>query len=475
MSIGIAAWPRRGTGAADVGQLRVLHAIHDFLPRHRAGSEIYVAELASAQSARHDVWVLAAEYDPSVPHGTLRWRKYQDIPVVELINTWAFRSFHETYESPRINQQIAHVLHAIRPDIVHVHNLLNLSFDLPRLARERGARVVATLHDYTLVCAAGGQRVHASEAHLCETIDPERCARCFSESPFGSQLAVGRTLGRGPLLEIAARLRQRLPSPVAALALDAVRPTVSADDLRRRLAASWQVFDALDAIVAPSRSMAREYAGLGANAARVEVSGYGSTVVLQPRRTQSSRPITIGFVGTLVWHKGAHVLLEAARRLRGAFTISIHGDPAVSPGYFENLERRAAGLPVTFAGPFDRDGLPRVYEAIDLLVVPSLWPENAPFVIQEALAYRVPVAGSAVGGIPEFIEPDATGVLFERGSAASLADAIQPLIDDPEILLRLGSNVRAVKSIADDAAEWDERYARVLAASAPTNPATCLR
>ena len=57
-----------------VARMRVLHAIHDFLPRHRAGSEIYAFELAREQSARHDVFVLAAEYDPAAAHGTLRWR-----------------------------------------------------------------------------------------------------------------------------------------------------------------------------------------------------------------------------------------------------------------------------------------------------------------------------------------------------------------------------------------------------------------
>ena len=50
--------------------MRILHAIHDFLPRHRAGSEIYAFELARELSRRADVFVLAAEYDPAIAHGT---------------------------------------------------------------------------------------------------------------------------------------------------------------------------------------------------------------------------------------------------------------------------------------------------------------------------------------------------------------------------------------------------------------------
>src|SRR3954447_12626740 len=167
--------------------MRILHAIHDFLPRHRAGSEIYAFELARELSVGADVFVLAAEYDPSVPHGTIRWRSCEGLIVIEIINNWECDGFQETYNSERINAQLQHVLDATRPDVLHVHNLLNLSFDLPRRARARGIPSVATLHDYTLVCASGGQRVHIAEEHVCHQIDTERCSRCFAQSPLRAQ------------------------------------------------------------------------------------------------------------------------------------------------------------------------------------------------------------------------------------------------------------------------------------------------
>src|SRR4029453_12631196 len=108
--------------------MRVLHAIHSFLPRARAGSEIYAFELARELSRRADVFVLAVEYDPSVPHGTIRWRSYEELVVIEIINNWQFGCFDETYKSERINAQLGHVLNATGPDVLHVHNLLNLSF-----------------------------------------------------------------------------------------------------------------------------------------------------------------------------------------------------------------------------------------------------------------------------------------------------------------------------------------------------------
>jgi hypothetical protein len=67
--------------------LRLLHAIHDFLPISRAGSEIYTHDLCCALQARgHHVTVVCAAYDPSQPHGLVRWRTHEGLPVAEIIN-----------------------------------------------------------------------------------------------------------------------------------------------------------------------------------------------------------------------------------------------------------------------------------------------------------------------------------------------------------------------------------------------------
>src|SRR6186997_2973148 len=78
-------------------RVNVLHTIHDFVPRHTAGSEIYAFELCRELSARHHVTVLAAEYDPARPHGHVTWRVEGGLPVVELVNNWECKSFEDTY------------------------------------------------------------------------------------------------------------------------------------------------------------------------------------------------------------------------------------------------------------------------------------------------------------------------------------------------------------------------------------------
>src|SRR5207247_3677986 len=160
------------------------------------------------------------EYDPSRQHGQVTWRVQDGLPVIEVVNNWVCRSFADSYKSLLITEQIAHVVKAVQPDVIHVHNLLNLSFGLPALARAQGVPVVATLHDYTLVCPSGGQRIHRADRHVCRTIDPGRCARCFRESPFYAQTSFGTVAAAtrsSRLLNLALGIGRRLPRLAARL------------------------------------------------------------------------------------------------------------------------------------------------------------------------------------------------------------------------------------------------------------------
>ena len=447
---------------------RILHAIHDFLPRHRAGSEIYAYELARELSSRHDVFILTSEFDGSVPHGTVRWRRCDSLPVIEIVNNWRVDRFDQTYRSARINAQLAHALDIIRPDVLHVHNLLNLSFDLPMLARQRSIPSVATLHDYTLVCASGGQRVHVAESHVCDVIDTERCSRCFQQSPFQALIAaaaISRGPGGGAISRAGAVAARRFPRLANAAARKLPVPGVSPEDLSARLSYARHVFDSVDLFVAPSEYLAREYVRLGLKSDRIRVSRLGFPPAAETIRQSGSGSLRIGFVGTIVWHKGVHVLLDSARRLAGPFEVVVFGDPNVDPRYTSDLRRRAEGLPVRFAGAFDRAEVPRIYGSLDVVVVPSLWPENAPLVIQEAFMHGVPVVAARVGGIPEFIDHDVNGVLYEATATAALSAALQRFIDDPGLVTRLASNAPPIKTIAEDAREWEERYTAVSAAT----------
>ena len=115
-----------------------------------------------------------------------------------------------------------------------------------------------------------------------------------------------------------------------------------------------------------------------------------------------------------------------------------------------------------FAGAFDRSRVHEVYEQMDVLVVPSLWLENSPLVIHEAFMAGVPVVGARIGGIPGLVEPGVSGLLYEATSAADLASALQRFIDRPALVAELAHGLPAVKSIDQDAREWEAIYDAVV-------------
>ena len=455
--------------------LNVLHAIHDFLPRHRAGSEVYALNLCRELQNRCHVSVLCADYDPSREHGSFRWRLLDGVPVVEIANNWEFRTLADTYHSAQIGARLHQVLDVIQPDVVHIHSLLNLTFDLPALAQAAGIPVVATLHDYTLVCASGGQRLHRAEQHVCHTIDVDRCARCFQESAFYDQMTVGRlgtTAGAPGLVQRLAKAANRLlPSGFVGTAARvvgrAVGPDVTPADIERRLDAARSVFQDVDVFVAPSASLAKEYVRLGLPADKMRVSDYGFPAQSkQVRRTPSTR-LQIGYVGSIVWHKGVHVLIDAAKLLRESdWDLKVFGDLAVSPEYASSLRRAAEGQPVQFMGRFDQHDTGEVFAQIDVLVVPSLWLENSPLVIHEAFMAGVPVIGARIGGIVDLVRDQENGLLYDPSSPAALADAISQLLVNRQQLMTLADRAPAVKSIEDDAEEWERTYADLIESGA---------
>jgi glycosyltransferase involved in cell wall biosynthesis len=364
------------------------------------------------------------------------------------------------------------VLDELRPDVLHLHSLLNLSFDVPALAKRRGIPVVATLHDYTLVCPSGGQRVHVAEQHTCVQIDPERCSRCFAQSSFAGAMALGRRAGGvplpGPALRLARALRRRAPRLFARVVAAGAAQGVDAtpDAIRRRLEHALRACEDVDLFVAPSRSLADEFTRLGVPAAKLRVSDYGVPPMgAHPARARpAGAPLAIGFVGTLVWHKGVHVLLEAAARLpRDRFELLVFGSLDTFPDYAARLRRQALDLPVRFLGGFENRDAARIYAQLDVLVVPSLWPENSPLVIHEAFQAGVPVVGARVGGIPDLLRGGESGPLYAPFSAVELARCLAELIDSRERLSALRAALPAVKSIAQDAAEWEASYAALRA------------
>ena len=90
--------------------------------------------------------------------------------------------------------------------------------------------------------------------------------------------------------------------------------------------------------------------------------------------------------------------------------------------------------------------LEKVLSEIDVVVVPSIWYENAPLTINEAFTASVPVITSNIGGMKELVRDGENGLLFEVGDSNDLTTKMQMIIDDPELLNKLQKGIK-IKSV----------------------------
>jgi hypothetical protein len=122
------------------------------------------------------------------------------------------------------------------------------------------------------------------------------------------------------------------------------------------------------------------------------------------------------------------------------------------------LARAAEGARVEFHGRFDNSRLSEVHACIDVLVVPSLWAENAPVTIQEAFLTGTPLLVSDIGGMAEYVPDGKNGLQFLVGDDEDLARKMQRLLSEPGLLGDLSSAFPEVKTVAENAAEMEFRY-----------------
>lgn len=140
--------------------------------------------------------------------------------------------------------------------------------------------------------------------------------------------------------------------------------------------------------------------------------------------------------------KGFDYLLTAFAQIAAAYPdlhlVFVGDGPDKRP-----LQTAAQQLPdanrVLFLG--DQQEIPRLLAGVDMLVLPSLW-EGLPNVVLEAMAARLPVVATAVGGTPELITHNETGLLVPPQNPEALAEAISQLLDHPEQAAQMGQNGR---------------------------------
>jgi glycosyltransferase involved in cell wall biosynthesis/MoaA/NifB/PqqE/SkfB family radical SAM enzyme len=456
--------------------VKVLQVIHGYPMRYNAGSEVYTQTLAQALAARHDVQVFTREEDPFAPDYAMHADVDSDDARIRLhlVNMPRTR---DRYRHEGVDARFAEVVDAFRPDVVHVGHLNHLSTSLVVEAATRQIPVVYTLHDYWVMCPRGQfMQMHPADPNelwaACDGQDDRKCAeRCYARYFSG--------------------------------AVDERREDVDhwSRWVARRMAHVREMSELVDLFIAPSRYLLDRYRrDFGLPASKLRYLDYGFDLArLRGRRRVEGEPFTFGYIGTHIAAKGIHDLLAAFGAVTGGARLRIWGRHRGQET--EALRAIARELP---GGASDRvEWLPEyrnqdivrdVFDRVDAIVVPSVWVENSPLVIHEALQARVPVITADIGGMSEYVRHEENGLLFRHRDRASLTSQMQRLAHDGRLARRLGdrgylqSDSGDIPDVGEHVADIEQLYegllqrrntARVAPLAGPwritfdTNPDTC--
>jgi glycosyltransferase involved in cell wall biosynthesis len=241
-----------------------------------------------------------------------------------------------------------------------------------------------------------------------------------------------------------------------------------------------------DYFVSPSQFLADRYIDWGLDAAKMIVIENGLDIAEPtpprelPKRGRRSR---FAYFGQITQFKGVDVLLDAVTRIPD----SVWGDDAQLMIFGGNLERQPkpfqekiealvekAGNRVRFYGAYQNSEMPRLMRNIDWTIIPSIWWENSPIVIQEAFYHGRPMICSNIGGMAEKITDGMDGLHFRVGSSEDLVDRMTEALTNPGLWDRLRLGIKKPINYEECAKRHLDLYRDIAASKATSASAIAL-
>lgn len=376
-------------------------------------------------------------------HNTYQWPGGEDI-VVKQEQDLLRSAGHQVLEYRRSNLEIANdtlvrqiklaqraiwssdtyqgfraLLRQEKPDVVHVHNtFVMISPSIHWACAAENVPVVQTLHNFRLFCPQG---TFLRNGKICEECREHSLLRSLAYGCYhGSRFATG----------------------AAAL--------VSAT---HRWAGTWS--HKIDCYIVVSQFARKKFEQGGLPPEKLFVKPH---FVYPDPGPRTSRGDYVLFVGRFTPEKGLPTVLSAWKQIKTRVPLMIVGDGPLR----ESLEGQAAQLShgrVIFRGHLPRDETLAAVKGAKVLLCASECYEQGPATILEAYACGVPVIAPALGPIDEVVDAELTGLLFQAGNAAQLAEKIEWALLHEEHLEDMGRRARA-RYESDYSGE--KNYARLL-------------
>jgi len=378
--------------------MKILLANKFYYPR--GGDCIYTLHLESLlRSKGHEVAAFAIQHPQNQPNAFQHY-----FPSEVSYSSGGDKSLMKVVLRPlgakEVKQKFTMLLNDFQPDVVHLNNIhTHLSPVLAEIAHQKQIRVVWTIHDFKLLCPRYDCLRNGKFCRLCisSTINVLKY-RCMKNSLFASALAY----------------------------LEAVKWN------KEKLEKYTDVF------ICPSEFMKSQMLAGGFSEKTLAVLPNFVSGMENNSTDYKKREDYYCYVGRISEEKGIETLLQAAQQL--SYSLKIAGTGPL----FDELKARYASDTIEFSGYLNRDEVMALMEKARFSVIPSECYENNPLSGIESLYLGTPILGANIGGIPELIEKNRTGLLFESGNKEDLKNKIEEMyhstFDYPDIAQKAQAN-----------------------------------
>lgn len=392
-------------------KLKILKVIHGFPPDYMAGSEVYSYNLCKELHKQgHDIYVFTrVENEFDEPY-TIYKEEYESLHITRVNKPKDYIYDNKFYDED-IDNIFKRLLEEINPDIIHFGHVCHLSVNLVEIAKSYGKKIVFTLHDFWLYCVKG--QLINEKNEICNGPDIDKCLKC---SPY--------------------------------------KPT--RENVKNNILYMEKIRDNVDIFISPSHTVRDFFISHGTDKNKILYNLYGfnkELIQYKKRVYKKDTKINFAFMGRIIPTKGIKLLLKAFKELPN-INLKIYGSIGNSKRFLESDN-------ISFMGGYNNNNINSILSEIDVLIVPSVWLENSPLVIQEAFLSGVTVITSNIGGMKELINED-EGFLFDPTNYQSLISIITKINNNPEILNNIKNNRNKVLSIEDDAKYITKVYYKLL-------------
>lgn len=288
-----------------------------------------------------------------------------------------------------------------KPDIAHLHIFQHqLSPSIIKEIKKNGTYIINTVHDLKVICP-NYKMINADE--ICEKCKGDKFINCLKNKCIKGSTA------NSLLNTIEAYIHRMLKS-----------------------------YDYVDKFICPSQFYRDKFIEFGIPKDKVVyIPNFVDTSKIDPNYSFEDYFV---YFGRLSEEKGIKTLIESMKMVKDSKLVIV-GDGPLKEELRLNVKNNNI-TNIEFVGFKTGIELENIVKNSKFVVIPSEWYENAPMSIIEAMSYGKPVIGANIGGIPEFIENNKTGLIFKSKDSIDLANTIEMLVNDESKILEMGKNAR---------------------------------